>query len=620
MEIFCSNKKVAAKADLWHCRPPWSSKMLTSAPRQTLRFGDFELDVAGYVLRRCGRPIRLERQPMDLLVLLVEHRQQLVLRTDIVARLWSKDVFVDVETGVNTAVRKIRRALNDSPDASAFIETIPGRGYRFVADVEVIGMSDSDPSPVMLAVLPFENLGSDPEREYIADGLTEETIASLGHIDPEHMSVIGRTSMMAYKATRKSLATIGGELNVQYLVEGSIRGEDGILRITCTLIRVRDQAQVWSASYDREPTSLLGVQQELSTAIAEQIRLRLSPERFDTLARRHSRNADAYDLYLRGRRFWNQLTPLTTRKAVEYYTRATEIDPDYALAWAGLADAYSAAISGDTQPLDVWPRAREAAAQAIRAEPNLSEAQHALGQVCWVLEWDSPSAETAFRRAVALDASNARAHSMLGSVLSQSGRHDEASTFMRRARELEPLSPFHHAMSSQVAFQARDYAAAVERATQAIVIDPEFWVGYMMRGQVHEQLGKNDLAFEALAIAGRLSGGNSKPISLRGYLLARLGKLDDAREVLGVLQEVSQSRYVPPYAMALVHAGLGERETVFEWLDRAYLVRDVHLAFLTVDPKWDAYRADPRFGALLERCGFTRMAGTGSPRPPSGHQ
>jgi TolB-like protein/Flp pilus assembly protein TadD len=592
--------------------------MPTSAPRQTLRFGDFELDVADYELRRHGRPVRLERQPMDLLILLVERRPQLALRGDIVARLWSKDVFVDVETGINTAVRKIRLALNDSPDASAFIETVPGRGYRFVADVEVIRTPDNAPSPVMLAVLPFENLGGDPEREYLADGLTEEIIASLGQIDPEHLSVIGRTSTMAYKATWKSLVTIGDELSVQYLVEGSIRGESGLLRIRCTLNRVRDQVQVWSASYDREPTSILGVQQELSTAIAEQIRLRVSPARLDTLSRRHTRNADAYDLYLRGRRFWNQLTPLTTRKAVEYYARAIEIDHDYALAWAGLADAYSAAINGDARPVDVWPRAREAAAQAIRAEPNLSEAQHALGHVSWLLEWDWPTAETAFRRAVALDASNAWTHSMLGHLLSQSGRHDEASPFMRRARELEPLSARQHAMSSQVAFQARDYSTAVEQARQATVVDPEFWIGYMMSGQAYEQLGEAALALEALITAARLSGGNSKPISLRGYLLARLGKLKDAREVLGMLEEVSRSRYVPPYAMALVHAGLGEQDTVFEWLERAYSVRDVHLVFLTVDPKWDPYRAEPRFGALLERCGFIRTAGTGS-RPRSGH-
>jgi TolB-like protein/Flp pilus assembly protein TadD len=584
--------------------------MSTLDSRQTLRFGDFELDVAGYELRRHGRPVHLERQPMDLLVLLVERRRQLVLRADIVARLWRKDVFVDVETGVNTAVRKLRQALNDSPDASVFVETVPGRGYRFVANVEVARADHNDPSLVMLAVLPFENLGSEPEREYLADGLTEETIATLGQIDPEHLSIIGRTSSMAYKGTRKSLALIGGELNVQYLIEGSIRGEDDLLRIRCTLIRVRDQAHVWSASYDRELTSMLGMQQELSRALAEQIRLRLSPERLETLSRRHTRNADAYDLYLRGRRFWNQLTPLTTRKAVEYYERAIKIDRDYALAWAGLADAYSAAISGDTSPRDVGPRAREAAAQAVRSEPSLSESQFALGQVSCILDWDWPRAESAFRQAIALDASNARAHSMLGHLLSLAGRHDEASRFVRRARELEPLSPFHHAMSSQVNFWAHDCTAAVEHAQQATVIDPDFWVGYMMRGQALEQLGENALAFEALAIAGRLSDGNSKPLSLRGYLQAKLGQLKEARETLSMLEEAARTKYVPPYAMALVHAGLNEPEAVFEWLDRAFLVRDAHLIFLTVDPKWDSYRVAPRFGTLLQRCGFTRAAGS----------
>jgi TolB-like protein/Flp pilus assembly protein TadD len=579
--------------------------------RETFRFRDFELDVAGCELRRRGRRIRLERQPMDLLILLVQHRRQLVSRADIVDRLWSKDVFIDVDTGVNTAVSKVREALRDSADAPAFIETVLGRGYRFIAAVEVIRAPHDEPLRVMLAVLPFENIGSDPDREYLADGLTEETIATLGQIDPAQLSVIGRTSSMAYKGTRQSLAAIASELSVDYLLEGTIRGEGGVLRITSKLIRVRDQAQVWSASYDRQSTGILGLQQELSRAIAEQTRLRLSPERLNALSRRQTRNADAYDLYLRGRRFWNQLTPPTTRRAVEYYASATALDPDYSLAWAGLAEAYaSGPINGDARPLDVWRRARETAAQAIRAEPNLAEAQHALGQVNWWLEWDWPTAETAFRRAVALDASNAWAHSMLGHLLSQSGLHDEASTLMRRARELEPLSSLHYAMSSQVAFQARDYSTALEHARQATVLDSEFWVGYMMRGQAYEQLGEADLTLEALAIAARLSGGNSKPISLRGYLLARLGKLKDAREVLGMLEDVSRNQYVPPYAMALVFAGLGEHDSVFESLDRAFAARDVHLIFLTVDSKWDPYRTDPRFDALLARCDFTGLAGS----------
>jgi TolB-like protein len=258
--------------------------------RGSFRFLEFEFDVGAYELRRQGRPVRLERQPMDLLMLLIERRPQLVSRQDIVERLWRSDVFVDVETGVNTAIRKIRQALCDSPATSVCIKTVPGKGYRFVASVEAVPLT---PGRVIVAVLPFANLGGDPDREYLADGLTEETIASLGQIDPEHLHVIGRTSTMTYKGVGKSLAVIGHELGVDYLVESSIRSENGHLRVICTLIRVPAQVQIWSASYDREPTSILGVQQELSTAIAGQIVLHLSPERLHALFRRQTRNADA---------------------------------------------------------------------------------------------------------------------------------------------------------------------------------------------------------------------------------------------------------------------------------------------------------------------------------------
>ena len=471
-------------------------------------------------------------------------------------------------------------------------------------------------SRITLAVLPFENLDRDPEREYLAEGLAEDTIASLGQIDPEHLSVIGRTSSMAYKRSAKSLAEIGRDLGADYLVESSIRAESGRLRITSRLIRVRDQVQVWSASYDREPTSTLGLQQELSTAIAEQIRLRLSPERVAALTRRQTRNPDAYDLYLRGLNFANQRTPATTRRAIEYYERATALDPAYALAWSGIADAYSASpINGDAPPLEAAPRAREAAAQAVRADPNLAEAQSALGHLKFMLDWDWPGAQAAIDRAVALDPSYAPAHSTRGHILSQTGRHAEALSAMRRARELDPLYAMSHAMSSQVAFQARDYSAAVELARQTIVLDPEFWIGYVQVGQAYEQLGQTDRALEAFIKAGRLSGGNTKAVSLRGYLLAKVGQVNEAREVLTMLEAVSRERYVPPYAMALVHAGLGEREAVFAWLNKAYAARDVHLVFLPVDPKWDPYRVDPRFDALLDRCGFAHATRTQSLTP-----
>jgi TolB-like protein/Flp pilus assembly protein TadD len=568
-------------------------------PSHACRFGRFVLDVSAYELRKQGRCIKLGRRPMELLMLLVDRRGDLVTRDEIVNRLWGRDVFIDIDASVNTVVRKVRRALRDSADQPRFIQTVPGKGYRFVAEVEPV-------AGAVLAVLPFENLLGGADQDYVADGLTEETIVGLGHIDPERLSVIGRTSSMAYRGTTKTLTEIGRELGATYLVEGSVRATHGRFRITSKLIRVSDQVQVWTETYERESNDLLGLQAELGGAIARQIELRLSPQRTAAIARRQTRNPEAYDLYLRGRYHYNQMTPATAARALDCFRRATALDPEYALAWAGIADTYSGLLfTSDARPSDVSEHAQTAAAQALKSGETLAEAHTTLGRIRFLFDWDWRGAEVHLRRAVALDPNSAQSYWMLGHALSQQEDHDQALAAARRARELDPLGALSHSMSAQIAFSARDMGAAVRHARDALLAEPDFWVGHWQLGQAYQQMGWTDQALEALGEAARLSNGNTKPISVSAYTLATRGRVGEAHDVLAALEQRSRRQYVPPYAIALVHAGLNDTAKAFEWLEQARVVRDVHLIYILVDPKWDPFRQEARFQELLQRCGFS---------------
>ena len=623
------------------------------------RFGEFELDLGAYELRRQGRRVKLGRQPMDLLILLVQRPRQLVSRTEIAERLWGPDVFVDIETGVNTAISKVRQALRDTADRPAYVETVAGRGYRFIAPIDIlpapvptVNRQATPQAPVAatqepsrrwraaaaaaaiglvagglalgtvwrardggsgphvrttIAVLPFANAAHDPEQDYLALGLTDETSASLAQIDPGRVIVKGRTGR--YKGTTKSVSEIGQELGVEYLVDGTVRAEGGRLRVTTTLIRVGDQEHVWSQAYDREITSALALQQDVSAAIAGQIRARLSSDAAGVAVNRQTAVPEAYDAYLRGRFLQSRRTADSNRQAIEAYRRAAALDPNYALAWSSLAFTYGSSIlNADARPADggsAGPRRRRSGAS--RQSRAGRRAAHG-----WLPGLD-PGLGLAGCRATAAAGDRARPWSRRRpspsrARLSQAGRAPEAGDAMARARELDPLDPLSQALSSQVAFQGRDGSAAVRHARQAILIDPTFWIGHIMLGQAHAYNGQTDLALEALADATRLSGGNSKALSFRGYVLARTGRLAEAHEILRLLEARSKERYVPPVAFALIHAGLGDGASAFAWLDKAYAERDSHLMYLTVDEKWDPYRADPRFQALLARCGFTAPA------------
>jgi DNA-binding winged helix-turn-helix (wHTH) protein/TolB-like protein len=621
-----------------------------------VRFGDFILDVSGYELRRRDRAVRLERLAMDLLLLLVERRGELVTRSQIVERLWGPDVFLEVDASVNTLIRKIRRALRDSVEDPLFIQTVQGKGYRFIAALEnvplPVDVADPRPapearhagwrrwpkgraavaiatgviilgwlawrlqvpavSPSVIAVMPFENLSGDAGRDYVTEGLTDETAASLGQIiDPRRVIVLGRTATNPYKGSSKSAAQIGGELGAQYLVFGSVRAEGSQLRVTSNLIRVRGQVQVWSQSweYNRERER---IQQDLGTVVAQQVRLRLVPERLHGLAQRQARNPAAYDHYLRGRSFWNRLTPATTRQAMELYQQATALDPHYAMAWSGIADAWATGpIHSDVPPLEVRDRARQAAANSLEHGDLLAETHTSEAVRQFFLEWDWRRSEASFLRAIELNANYAMAHRNFGVLLSHSGRPEAARTELALARELDREYVMNHALSAMIEFHAGNLDAAIGHARRGIAIEPAFWITHYHLAQVYEQMGLADRALEELASASPSSNGNSKIPALRGYILAKAGRSAEAREVLANFEQLSATRYLPPYARALVYAGLGDQNLTFHWLEKAFAARDVHLIFLPIDPKWRPYRTDPRFQNLLRRCGFSTDAGAG---------
>lgn len=570
-------------------------------------FARFRLDPSTRSLSRNGIPVPLSSKAFETLLYLIRHQGNVVSKHDLMQAIWP-DTAVE-ENNLNQSISTLRRALGDSRGASLYIATVPGRGYQFLPTVEVIASPEPDASaPLTLAVLPFENLTSQPDRDYIADGLTEELITTIGLIDPDRLRVVGRTTMMSYRRTSKPLSQISIELNAAYIIESSVRAEGHCFRITSKLIRVRDHSLLWSMSFDSQPNSILEFQQEISRTIAEHIRLRLSPQRLSALASRQSRNAEAYDLYLRGRYFWNQLTPATTKQASAYFLQATSLDSHYALAWSGLADCHTGSpINGDAPPLKVGPPGRDAAAHALASGPSLAEAHTSDGFVKFWIDWNWPSAVCAFRRAIDLNPNYPLAHRLLGIVLSHLRQPEQALRAIGRARQLDPLLAGHHALSAQVAFAARDFPGAAQFARQSITIDPEFWIGHMQLGQALEQLGQNEPAVESLNLAARLSGGNSKPIALRGYILAKTGCAQKALEVLGMLENLSAERYVPPAAQALIYAGLGERARAMDELERAWSVRDVHLAFLTIDAKWDPFRQEPRFLSLLKACGVANV-------------
>jgi TolB-like protein/Flp pilus assembly protein TadD len=580
--------------------------VVRSLPGERIQFGPFELDIGGYRLTRAGKNVRLERIPMDLLIMVARAHGQLVARDEIIRRLWGNAPYVDTENGINTAVRKIRRALGEDAENPQYIETVVGKGYRWAGTGTADLLRGDRPAPprIMLVVLPFENLSGDPGQEYFSDGLTEETIARLGQVAPQTLGVVARTSAMTYKQTRKTVAQIGAELNAHYVLEGSVRREHARVRITAQLIRVQDQTHLWAQTFDRKLDSVLGVHGEMAAAIAEQVKLQLSSARQRRLERPGTSSVDAHDDYLHGLFHMARVTFPELQKAIAYFRRATERDPEYTRAYLGIADATTRLpITSDIPTDRVRETARSAIAKALELDSDSAEAHGSDAGFRFWIRWDYAGAIACARRAIELNSNHALAHYYLAHTLSNIGEHTEALIEIRRTLTLDPLSLLTNAMYGQFLYHAGRDGESLEQLLKTLEFEPRFWVAQICLAKTYERLGRRPEALECCRNAWACSGGNSEALSMAGYLHAVSGERAEAERKIEELLARRRERYVPPYNIALIFAGLRDLESALRWLRLALAERDVHMTFLR-DHKWNVLRPRREFRTLMQRVGL----------------
>lgn len=460
---------------------------------------------------------------------------------------------------------------------------------------------------LMLAVLPFDNLTGDAEQDYFSDGLTEEMISQLGRLDPQRLGVIARTSVMQYRKAQKPLEQIGRELGVQYVLEGSVRRDAGNVRISAQLIQMKDQSHVWSQQYDREVTGVLAVQGQIAREIADQIELTIGDQRRIDSANGPplSREAyEAYDLYLKGRYFWNKRTGQGFERAVQYFQQAIDKDATYARGYAGLADSYALLSNYNLVPENEYmPRARAAALKAVQLDERLAEAHASLALISENYDWDWPQAEKEFKRAIELDPNYATAHQWYAESLAYQGRFDEARSEIERARKLDPLSLIIAADDGAILYFSRQYDRAIERLRATLEMDPTF---PRARVIIYAYTEKGQLA-EALAEIENWRKTEDTPYTLavEAYVYGKSGKPKEAREAIAKLDERIRKEKIDPTVMyAVAFAGTNQKDQAFRWLNKAIAAHSSVLMTLKVDPIYDSLRIDPRFKKILQRVGL----------------
>jgi TolB-like protein len=569
------------------------------------RFGHFELDTARYELLRKGRRIKLERIPMDLLLLLLERSGTIVSRDEIADRLWGKGTFVDTENNINAAVRKIRQALRDRPERPTFLQTITGRGYRFISPV---ASSQSDSSAALsfrpigsIAVLPLENLSGNPDYEYFSDGMTDLLIGEIARISS--LRVTSRTSIIKYKVpARTSLPTVARELNVDAIVEGTVSHFGSIVRINAQLIRAQDDSHLWAESYERELTDILALQSEVARTIAQQIRVKLTPAENRALTRNRQVNPLAYDAFLKGNFFLHKTMPGVAR-SIQFFQEAIQHDAVYPDAHAGLASAlcYSG-IFGLRPSAETYAEARVSALRALELDETNASAHNALADVKKGLDWNMAGAVMEYQQALLCNPSHLLTHLWYAECLTRLNQYDEALTLSGRALALDPVSPTSYNNRAMLFFRARRYDEAIQASEQALELDSSFVNALWWKGVAYAGNRSFSAAITCLTKAIAINDG---PLlkALLGYVYGCAGHRTEALAILEEITILSRQRYVSPINFAVVYSGLDDADSTFEWLEAGYRDRATRIHELS-SMYFDNLREDPRCANLLSRIGL----------------
>ncbi len=631
-------------------------------------FDKFRLDANKRLLfKEDEEPIALMPKAFDTLLFLVQNHGKVVEKDELLSEIWT-DTIVE-ENNLTQNISNLRRIFGEKPGENRFIATVPGKGYKFVAAVREISKTENavedqktefetvqnvSPStasrtetehqppasyknqsrfrffviftllisgslafyfwrgninpaadaPVKtIAVLPFKPLAAESRNETLEFGMADALINKLSSSEEIIVRPLG--SVRRYNALEQDVLQAGRELGVDSVLEGTIQISDDRIRIAARLIRTNDGKQIWTETFDEKFTDIFTVQDSISQKVLAALTLKLSGEEQKRLTKRYTENVEAYQLYMKGRFHASRLILPEAVKGIGYYEQAIALDPNYALAYAGIAQAYAAfSLSGDIPANEAMTKGKAAALKALELDPNLPEAQVAVGFIAFWYDWNWAEAEKKYQRAIELDPHNERAQYFYAHLNSNLGNHTEALTMVKRARELDPLSLITNSAEGQFLFFAGQPDEAVSRLQKTLELDPAFWHAHLVLSKIYAEQKMFPEAVAEAEKAAQFSGGNSEAVAQKAYALAKSGNAAEARAVLNELQKTANEKHVPAYNFAIIYNALGETENALAQLEKAYTEKNVLMVFLKADPKWNNLRNEPRFIDLMRRMNF----------------